>query len=488
VPPTTTIAATRESPQISQQFDALGVAQVIVVMKTPPALAGAAAVAAGSTPARLQRHFVTSELSPDSAIRQAVRVGAAMGVAAAASTRRRATQPARPVRIYPNLGVMLGMVTPDGLRGLRTEGDVAAVVGAPHLRLIKPRTIAEAKAPKKIGWGIEALEVPKLWKQGLSGKGVIVAHLDTGADGRHPMLKGAFAVFAEFDFLGDQVTPNPAPHDSGDHGTHTAGTIAGRATNGVKLGVAPGAKLASAMVIEGGNVVARVLAGLDWALGNQVKVLSMSLGLDGWWEDFVPIIRTLRARGVLPVIAVGNEGPGTSRSPGNYPDVLSVGAMGEDGTVADFSSSQRFDRTKDPIVPDLVAPGVDVISAAPNGRYKEASGSSMATPHIAGLAALLFEAKPGATVDEVERAILRSCTRSRAMTVERAGHGLPNGPRALALLTGQQPSGERAVVPSVAVPSRRARRTRRRRAKGPTAGRRPARRTAATRAGRRGSD
>ena len=322
-------------------------------------------------------------------------------------------------------------------------------MGAPHFTLIKPRTATEAKLRGKVGWGIEALEVPRLWKQGLTGKGVVVAHLDTGADGRHPMLKGAFAAFAEFDALGDLLTPTSSPHDSGEHGTHTAVTVAGRPARGVNLGVAPGAKLASALVIEGGNVIARVLAGLDWALGHGTRVLSMSLGIPGWLEDFLPVIRILRARGVLPVIAIGNEGPGATRSPGNYPNALSIGAMQADRTVADFSSSQRFARTNDPVVPKLVAPGVDIISAVPNGRYKMMSGTSMATPHIAGLAALLLEAKPAATIDEVERVILRSCVLSSGMIADRAGQGLPNGPSAFALLTGHDLNGSGPSRPSV---------------------------------------
>ena len=95
----------------------------------------------------------------------------------------------------------------------------------------------------------------------------------------------------------------------------------------------------------------------------------------------------LRARGILPVFAVGNEGPGTSRSPGNYSEALSVGASDEDDLVADFSSSQQFRRPGDPRVPDIVAPGVGVISTVPGGGFAEKDGSSMATPHIAGLAA-----------------------------------------------------------------------------------------------------
>ena len=110
--------------------------------------------------------------------------------------------------------------------------------------------------------------------------------------------------------------------------------------------------------------------------------------------------RHARAQGILPLFAVGNEGPGTSRSPGNYVEALSVGATDRDDDVALFSSSQRFDRQSDLIVPDLVAPGVSVISARPGGGSQSMDGTSMATPHTAGLAALLLEAKPDATVDE----------------------------------------------------------------------------------------
>jgi len=454
VPPTPTLAP-GESPQIVQQLNATGVAQVIVVMKRP-----VTAPAAGRTPAaRLQKHFVISERRTDAAIHRALvtRAGGGRTAERVARASRRAPAPPR-VRVYPNLGVMLGTVRPEGLHALRRDGDVAAVTGTPHFTLIKPRMTAEATPQAKIGWGIEALEVPKLWKAGLTGNGVVVAHLDTGVDGRHPALRGVFAGFAEFDMLGEEMKPVPRPHDTGEHGTHTAAIVAGRAVQGFSMGVAPGARLASAIVIEGGNVVARVLSGLDWALGHQAKVLSMSLGLPGWWEDFVPIIRILRARGVLPVIATGNEGPGTSRSPGNYSQALSVGAVTKSLAVADFSSSQHFNRPADPIVPDVVAPGVDIISAVPGRRYKRMSGTSMATPHVAGLAALLFEAKPGATIDEVERAILKSCVRPAGMTSDRGGHGVPNAPRALDALMG--PTGR----PRAARTAPRARRRRRARA------------------------
>jgi subtilisin family serine protease len=395
-------------------------------------------------PPNLRKHFVQSDMTRDSAIRAAMAGGESR---AAPSRFARWSAAAAPlVRTYPNLGVMLGNVTAEGLERLRRDERVAAVTGAPELSLIRPRQVMAVKAAAQVTWGITLLEIARLWDQGLTGKGVVVAHLDTGADGRHPALKGAIAKFAQFDDLGNQAQPDPAAFDSSEHGTHTAATIAGRTASGVTMGVAPGAQLASAMVIEGGNVIARVLGGLDWALANGASVLSMSLGIRGWVEDFVPIMQLLRSRGVLPVVAVGNEGPGTSRSPGNYAEVLSVGATGPDRVLPRFSSSQRFVREKDPIVPDLVAPGVDVISAVPGGEFKSMSGTSMATPHVAGLAALLFQAKPEATVDQIEDAIFRSCALAPGMAQERAGRGIPNGPRALSILTGP-PIPAAPVVP-----------------------------------------
>lgn len=420
------------SPAIEQQLKATGVAQVIVVLKPTASAAAGAGSLSGS--------FRSSQLSQVSAL-------AAAGVRAPG--RRRSRGGARPgpeaVRVFENLGVMYGTADEQGLASLGAHPEVASISGAPAFSLIRPSILGEAKLKDEMTWGLASLGVKALWDQGLTGKGVRVGHLDTGVDAEHPALRGAVAAFAELDAYGGLLKPAPAPHDSDAHGTHTAATIAGRPVRGKAVGMAPGAQLASALVIEGGDPVARVLGGLDWALDQHIRVLSMSLGFRGWWEDFLPIVQILRSRGVLPVIAVGNEGPGTSRSPGNYSESLSVGAVDQKLGVAKFSSSQRFQRADDPVVPDLVGPGVDIVSAKPGRGYQRMNGTSMATPHIAGLAALLFEAKPSATVDEVEAAVLRSCRSSGS--ADRCGHGFPNAARALAILTGAKagakPSGRR---------------------------------------------
>ncbi len=406
---------------IQQDFQAAGVAPAICVLRRDAAPHGDEAL-----PEDVRRHFVDAPESRPAAV-----------AAALSLFEGEAVTPPPTVRYFANLGVAYGAVSRESAAALRAESAVKTVKGAPPLGLIRPERAERAALADDVTWGLEALGVPALWDRGLTGAGVTVGHLDTGVDGDHPALREAIAAFAELDDLGRLVDPMPAARDSGDHGTHTAGTIAGRAVRGRHIGVAPGAALASAAVIEGGDVVARVLGGMDWAVGSQIRILSMSLGFRGLLNDFLPLTQRIRELGILPVFAVGNEGAGTSRSPGNYPEALSVGASDEAGRVPLFSSSQRFLRRSQPVVPDLVAPGAGVISAKPGGGYQEMDGTSMATPHVAGLAALLFEAAPSATPADVERAIFASCARSAAMNEDRANRGQPDAAAALAALLGE---------------------------------------------------
>lgn len=416
---------------VESTLDALGVAQVIVTLKSVPLGAGAAMTAASPAMSDVTRHFRTSEESQPGAL-AAANAGRHASKAALEGGKVQAP-PA--CRVYNNLGLVLGTIDKEGLAGLKSDPEVDTINEAPHVSLIRPVSAEPAAAATGPTWGIKRLKVDQVWARGFTGKGVLVGHLDTGVDGKHPALKTAIQAFAEFDAIGNEVQ-GAKPRDSDEHGTHTAGTICGRPVNGSKFGVAPGAKLASAMVIEGGDVIARILGGMDWIVGKGAKILSMSLGLRGFRNDFLPLMQAIRNRGILPVIAVGNEGPGTSRSPGNYDIVLSVGASDNTDRVASFSSSQRIVRTNDPRVPDIAAPGVDVLSAVPGNRFAMMDGSSMATPHIAGLAALLWEAKPGASAKQIEAAIFDSCTLPASMPASRANRGVPDAMKALSILLG----------------------------------------------------
>jgi subtilisin family serine protease len=177
-----------------------------------------------------------------------------------------------------------------------------------------------------------------------------------------------------------------------------------------------------------------------------VRVLNLSLGFPGYFDQYIPLLNKLLAKGILPLFAIGNEGPGTSRSPANYPQALSVGAADQNGWVDPDSSSETFPRKDNPLVPDLVMPGVDILSANAGGaNFRLDSGTSMATPHLSGLAALLIEACPEATVDQLQTAICQSCSLAQSMPKERANLGMPDGPTALAALQKLAATGKTAT-------------------------------------------
>jgi subtilisin family serine protease len=335
---------------------------------------------------------------------------------------------------YPRLGVSLGYCDWDGALALESHPQIEQVYAARAVGIVRPVRTTTTTLKQRLTWGLELLQIDKLWEQGLTGKGVCVGHLDTGVDESHPALKGRVAGFAEWDMLGQRIE-GAQPHDSDFHGTHTAGIIAGRPVNRRAIGVAPECELFSGLVIEGGNVLARVLGGMEWLLEEGCRILNMSLGWRGYDPTFLTIARRLRQQGVLPVFAIGNEGPGTSRSPANYPETLSVGAIDRDRRVAAFSGSVRFNRDRDPVQPDVVAPGVQITSAKPGGGYQEMDGTSMATPHVTGVAALLWQAHPNATVDQIELAIRQTAVPLEGEDPLRYGDGLIDPLAALAALT-----------------------------------------------------
>ncbi|WP_108882006.1 S8 family serine peptidase [Anderseniella sp. Alg231-50] len=413
------------SVQLDATLAAKGHAKVVV------ALTSEAAAAADTS--SIRNELEDCFMEPDSS-QQASLATANMALSASLSSQN--VKPAPKMRIYPHLGLALGVVDTDGARRIAESRAAADVVEAPVISLIRPVLVRPGRLTTRPSWGIRRIKADKLWENGFTGDGIVVGHLDTGIDGKHDALVDAIDEFAEFDFNGNRVAGATA-WDSGNHGTHTAGTIVGRPSNDA-FGVAPKAKVASGMVIEGGQVVDRILAGMEWVASKGVRILSMSLGLRGFTPAFQVIVDALRNADILPVIAVGNEFANSSRSPGNYANVLSVGAMDQDELVAGFSSSDSFNRPNDPLVPDIVAPGVDILSCIPGNRYRKMNGTSMATPHIAGMAALLLQAKPNASVGELEMSIQKSCIRPASMPEARANRGVPDAMEAFFHLTGRR--------------------------------------------------
>lgn len=335
------------------------------------------------------------------------------------------------IRYYPNLGIMYGTVDGEGLAALASDDDVEDVFSPPTLGLIRPEDDAALDGPEEgVSWAIRRLRINELWDRGLTGEGILIGHADTGVDGSHPALQGKIDAFAFFDVTGRQIV-NAQSTDTQYHGTHTAGLLVGSTFEGLSFGVAPGARLASATVIEGGDVPGRVVGALNWAVGQGVRIISLSLGLPGFQPQFSAFIRILRQRGILPVVAVGNDGPDSSRAPGNAAESLSVGAIDQSDQIWYRSSSEQVDEVPKRVTPTLIAPGTGVWSFVPTSRIRSLSGTSMATPHVAGLAALLMERQPHASIDAIERAITASCKRPSGISTLRGNKGVPDAVDAL---------------------------------------------------------
>ncbi|MGC0401796.1 subtilisin family serine protease [Streptomyces sp. SAI-126] len=298
----------------------------------------------------------------------------------------------------------------------------------------------EDGAAGEAGGGVAQIGAPAAWAAGYDGKGVKVAVLDTGVDTTHPDL--ASAVTASKDF-----TSSGGTDDKVGHGTHVAATLAGSGTrsDGRYKGVAPGAGILNAKVLDdnGEGSDSSVIAGLEWAAGQGAKVANLSLGQeDTPGEDPVEaaVNALSKSTGMLTVAAAGNEGPdaGTVGSPGAAESALTVGAVDGEDRLADFSSTGPT--ADNALKPDLTAPGVDIVSAkAAHGYlgdpaadgYVSMSGTSMATPHAAGAAAILAQRHPDWTGARIKQALTASTTPTTGATVYQQGTGRLDVSRAL---------------------------------------------------------
>lgn len=275
---------------------------------------------------------------------------------------------------------------------------------------------------QSVTWGIAKIGADQVWSMGYDGTGIVVGHLDTGVDPRHQDLlidpngdpndlnNWKLIDWAEFDSDGNMISNDRQyAYDDDGHGTHTAGTILGGAATGTHIGVAPGARLVSAKVLAGGGggTFAQVVAGMEWIVTVPgVRVVNMSLGATGTWSEMIEPTRNMVEMFVFPSFAIGNSGPGTSGSPGNVPAACGVGATDQDDNVAWWSSGDWVEWNADPyqgkyLKPDVSAPGVDVYSSIPGNGYAYNSGTSMAAPHMSGAVALILQAQPWLSVEEV---------------------------------------------------------------------------------------
>ncbi|WP_110114594.1 S8 family peptidase [Bacillus sp. CGMCC 1.16541] len=260
--------------------------------------------------------------------------------------------------------------------------------------LIPYRVQAVMPSTKTVPPGIQLIEAPVLWQEGYKGQGMVIAVLDTGCDMAHRDLKER--IIDGYNFTSDDKGDPTNYDDYNGHGTHVAGTICAMENEQGVVGVAPLAKLLVLKVLskEGFGTNEWVVAAIHYAInwrgpnGERVRVMSMSLGGKEDESSLHNAIKKAVEAQILVICAAGNEGDGKDRTdehayPGAYKEVVQVGSVNLKGEISTFSN------TNDEI--DLVAPGEDILSTYIENEYAVLSGTSMATPHVSGAAALLIE-------------------------------------------------------------------------------------------------
>jgi len=291
--------------------------------------------------------------------------------------------------------------TPEAIRTLEEDPEVLRIY-----RDMPVRAFMDSAGP--------IVHAPQVLDLGWDGSGVRVAIIDTGIDTDHPDFAGRIA--QTVDLVGE------GPVDENGHGTHCAGIAlgSGTASDGRFRGVAPGALLYSAKALhrDGQGMMSDVMAGIEWAVEQQVQVISLSLGGSGSSDGHDALSEMCDAAvesGVVVCVAAGNDGPGsfTIGAPGAARLVITVGASTDEDTVASFSS--RGPTADNRVKPDVVAPGhlITATRAArtslgmpQDGYYTECSGTSMATPLVAGLCALLLQKEPVLTPAQVKARLM----------------------------------------------------------------------------------
>jgi len=291
--------------------------------------------------------------------------------------------------------------TPEAIHALESDPDV--------LRIYEDKVVHAY-----LDTAVPHVQLPLIWQEGKLGAGIRIAIVDTGLDEGHPDFEGR--VVATADFTGE------GPEDAHGHGTHCASIAAGSgaASKGRYRGAAPEALIYAAKVLRasGEGMMSDVMAGVEWAVDQGAQVISLSLGGPGPCDGTDALCDTCNAaveQGVVVCIAAGNDGPSsyTVGSPGCAEDVITVGASDEGGNVAYFSS--RGPTQDGRVKPDIAIPGVDIVAARAAGtsmggvvdpHYVSASGTSMATPLVAGICALLIEAEPDLTPAEIKARLM----------------------------------------------------------------------------------
>jgi len=302
-------------------------------------------------------------------------------------------------------------------RGLDFAVPSIKSIAAPVRELARRGAFYPPQTPKppvgqETPWGITKVQAPAAWNA-TRGEGVKLAVIDTGIDLTHPELapsiQGGWNALTKGDDFND---------DNG-HGSHVSGTIAALDDDKGVVGVAPKVGLYGVKVLdaEGSGTYDDVLAGMQWAVDNKMEIASMSLGSSEGNQALSDMVAAMKKAGVILIAAAGNSS-GSVGYPAAYPGAIAIAASDGYDALAYFSS-------RGPEVA-LIAPGVGVRSTYMNGGYNTLSGTSMAAPHVSGLAALYVAKHRGATPDQARTALADAARKLPSVPDIGQGAGLPS--------------------------------------------------------------
>ncbi|MEH1852817.1 MAG: S8 family peptidase [Nostoc sp.] len=280
-------------------------------------------------------------------------------------------------------------------------------------------------------WGADLVKAPEVWAHGYTGKGVVVAVLDTGVDYNHEDLSNNIWTNSK-EIPGNGIDDdgngyvddssgwnfsdnNNNTLDKNGHGTHVSGTIAGENNNYGVTGIAYDAKIMSVKVLNdsGSGSYSSIAKGIHYAVDNGANVINLSLGGGSSNSSLESAIDYASSKGVIVVMAAGNDGDSSPDYPASYASKsgIAVGAVDSNNKIADFSNRSGTNE-----ISYVTAPGVKVYSSVPNNQYATYSGTSMATPHVAGIVALMLSANPNLTDAQVRQIVTETAGNSTQTT------------------------------------------------------------------------
>jgi bacillopeptidase F len=333
---------------------------------------------------------------------------------------------------------------------------LAAFPGVEEIQLDSSIELAEPlyEAASTDEWNLGAIGAPALWHMGFTGRGMVVATMDSGVDLSHPELSDKWRGGSNgwFDPNGEHA----APHDADGHGTQVMGIILGGDRGGSAIGVAPDARWIAVKVFDdkGRSSLSRIHEGFQWLLDpdgdpatdDSPDLVNSSWAIQGSLNrcdlEFREDLRALRAAGIAVVWAAGNAGPyqSSSYSPANYPESFAVGASARFMPTPALTSSRGPSPCEGAKYPTVLAPGVGIrtcdltFGGVIANSYVSVSGTSFAAAHVTGAMALLMQAAPRFSSGTLERALKRAARNSPGEPDNDSGYGMIDVERALWLL------------------------------------------------------